>query len=338
MPGIQPGATWRTGTARSFPLEEHLRRHRLGEPAGELLTVVGQHLRRHAVAVHRGGEGLAHRAPVRHREDRGDDNVAGVVVNPGQQLELPPIGQIHPADQIQLPQMHRRFPLPPLVLTRVVLLLGPDQTVTDQHPVHCRLRRHPPVHHDERARTPAAEHPTDGANAATHTPAPRSPRRGGAGCDAVAATAPQARPGPRARTAPSTCTPTAATPRTATPPRPPVSRCGPPTPPDNDAQPATTDPTHRLPRPRSRADQRHHHVPGCVYNRMSTLSGNSTRHTCRAEPFHAIFSELDLWQIQAIHFDQPTRRSERPSRQLFCRCGFTGTVTGYPHEVCSMCR
>jgi hypothetical protein len=37
-------------------LEQHLRRPRFREPAGELLAVVGQHLRRHAVSAYRGGE------------------------------------------------------------------------------------------------------------------------------------------------------------------------------------------------------------------------------------------------------------------------------------------
>jgi hypothetical protein len=49
---------------------------------------------------------------------------------------------------------------------------------------------------------------------------------------------------------------------------------------------------------------------------------------------HAVFSELDLWHVQAIHFDRPARRVERPTRELSCRCGFTGTVTGYPHDDC----
>nr|BFE63691.1 hypothetical protein GCM10020063_082170 [Dactylosporangium thailandense] len=49
---------------------------------------------------------------------------------------------------------------------------------------------------------------------------------------------------------------------------------------------------------------------------------------------HAIFSEVDLWNIQTIHFDKPERQRTRPSHDLSCPCGFTGPVTGYPHDTC----
>ena len=53
-------------------------------PAGELLAVVGQHLRRHPVAAHRRGERLGDRPPGRDREHgRADHDEPGVVVDAG---------------------------------------------------------------------------------------------------------------------------------------------------------------------------------------------------------------------------------------------------------------
>ncbi|GAB3329431.1 hypothetical protein GCM10027452_01840 [Micromonospora halotolerans] len=46
-----------------------------------------------------------------------------MVVDADQQLALPAAGQQHPADQIHLPQLHRRLTRPPFVLTVVALLL-----------------------------------------------------------------------------------------------------------------------------------------------------------------------------------------------------------------------
>jgi len=125
------------------PLEQHFGGSGLGEPAGELLPVVGQHLRRDPVIGHRRGERVADRAPVGHRHHRGDHHIAGVIIDAGDHLALAAVGQIDPADQVHLPQVHRRLALPALVLTTVALLLGLDQAVADQRPMHRRARRHP---------------------------------------------------------------------------------------------------------------------------------------------------------------------------------------------------
>jgi Insertion element 4 transposase N-terminal len=97
---------------------------------------VRQHLRRHPVAAHRRRERLADRPPRRHHHHGTDDDKPGVVVDPGDQLGRPPAGQRDPADIVELPQLHRRVPLPPPAGPPVLLLLRSDQPVADHHPVH----------------------------------------------------------------------------------------------------------------------------------------------------------------------------------------------------------
>lgn len=64
----------------------------------------------------------------------------GAVVDAGDQLGLAAVGEADPAHDVQLPQLHRRFPLPASPLAPVLLLLLVDQAVTDQDPVDRRLR------------------------------------------------------------------------------------------------------------------------------------------------------------------------------------------------------
>jgi hypothetical protein len=59
-----------------------------------------------------------------------------MVVDTGEHLAFATIGQIHPADKIELPQVHRRLTLPPTVLAAVLLRLGPHQPVAYQDSVH----------------------------------------------------------------------------------------------------------------------------------------------------------------------------------------------------------
>lgn len=70
--------------------------------------------------AHRAHEGVGDRPAGGHRENRGDDGEPGVVVDPGDHLALPAIGQEDPADQVQLPQVHRGLTLPALVLPPVL--------------------------------------------------------------------------------------------------------------------------------------------------------------------------------------------------------------------------
>ena len=45
-------------------------------------------------------------------------------------LAVAPVGEMDPTDEVQLPQLHRGFPLPPLVLARVPLFLRTNLTLT----------------------------------------------------------------------------------------------------------------------------------------------------------------------------------------------------------------
>ena len=137
----------------AHPLEQHRGRARLGEPAGELPAVIGQHLGRNPVSLHRRSERLGDRPRGRDRQHRRADNVAGVVIDAGQHLAFAAVSQVDPADQVQLPQRHRRLPGPPPVLALMHLGLRRHHRVADQDPVHRRPRRrsrHAPLRHLER--------------------------------------------------------------------------------------------------------------------------------------------------------------------------------------------
>ena len=65
-----------------------------------------------------------------------------MIIDPGHDLRLGPVGQERPADDVQLPQRHRLISFPPQVA-----VLGPlpraglDQPVPDQDPVDAHPRR-----------------------------------------------------------------------------------------------------------------------------------------------------------------------------------------------------
>lgn len=67
-------------------LEEHLDGQRAGEPAGELLTVVGEDFEGNAPSLHRGNERYAHGHSGGLFEHFGDNDEPGVVVDSGQNL------------------------------------------------------------------------------------------------------------------------------------------------------------------------------------------------------------------------------------------------------------
>lgn len=110
--------------------------------AGELFAVVAEHLEGHPVAAHRSSESRADSPAGRNGKYGGDHKEAGVVVDPGEHLGFPAIGQRDPADQVELPQLHRCLALPTPVSALVLLGLGIDEPVADQHPVHRRSRWH----------------------------------------------------------------------------------------------------------------------------------------------------------------------------------------------------
>jgi hypothetical protein len=123
------------------PVEQHL--PALAETISELLAIVRQYLAGHAEPAQRGSERQAHRPARCPDHDLADHAVPRMVIDPGHDLRLGAVGQERPADNVELPQRHRRLPLPP-----AVGVLGPlprlrvDQAVPDQHPVHAHPRRH----------------------------------------------------------------------------------------------------------------------------------------------------------------------------------------------------
>ena len=105
------------------PVEQHL--PALAEPVGELLAVVGEHLPGHPERAQRGGERQAHRPAGGPGHHRGDHAEPGMVIDPGHDLGLGPVGQEHPADDVQLPQLHRLVAFPPPVAVLAAASAGP---------------------------------------------------------------------------------------------------------------------------------------------------------------------------------------------------------------------
>src|SRR6266702_2858276 len=119
------------------PVKQHLHRHAgLVEPAGEHLAVVGQHLLGHPVDAHRVHERLADWAGGGPHHRLGDHAEPGMVIDPGDDLDLGATGEERAGSHIQLPQLHRgvSFP-PPVVLPAAAPGLRLDQPVVDQRPV-----------------------------------------------------------------------------------------------------------------------------------------------------------------------------------------------------------
>jgi hypothetical protein len=80
----------------------------------------------HPVTTHRRSERFTHRTARGHDQDRGDHDETGVVIDTGQQLAFTTVGQRQPTDDVDLPQVHRRLPLPTLVFPLVQLRLWVD--------------------------------------------------------------------------------------------------------------------------------------------------------------------------------------------------------------------
>jgi hypothetical protein len=135
-----PGRGWRErlgeqladAVAAADALEQHLSRAGLAESAGELLAVVRQDFVRYPVGPHRGDEGAADGAGGGAPDNGGDDTEPGVIIDPGDQLQLSAVGQEHRPGDVQLPQLHRCLALPALVVLAAALApAGGDQTVAD---------------------------------------------------------------------------------------------------------------------------------------------------------------------------------------------------------------
>jgi hypothetical protein len=100
---------------------------RVCRPVNCLPLNIGEHLERHPVAAHRRGERLADGPARRHRHHGGDHHEPRMVIDAGDHLGFAAISQRHPADQVQLPQLHRRRALPPLIDALMLLRLSGHQ-------------------------------------------------------------------------------------------------------------------------------------------------------------------------------------------------------------------
>jgi hypothetical protein len=107
-----PGEPVDDGVLATDAVEQHLSRARLAEAAGELAPIVGQHLGRHPIAGQGGGEGRADGSAGGPSDQGSDHAIAGVVINPADQLHLRAVSQPDPTDDVQLPQLHRCLTLP----------------------------------------------------------------------------------------------------------------------------------------------------------------------------------------------------------------------------------
>jgi hypothetical protein len=79
-----------------------------------------------------------------------------MVLHTGGYLGAPWAGQLHAVDDVQLPQLHMRVALPPLVLALVLLGLRVDQAVAHQHSIYGGRDG---AGSTPRPQPPAAEHP-----------------------------------------------------------------------------------------------------------------------------------------------------------------------------------
>ena len=119
--------------SRRIRFEQHLGRAGLAEPAGELLTVIGQDLLRHPVAPQRRRQPLAHRPAGPSHHDLHAHAIARVVIDPGQHLDLGAVGK-RDLHQVQLPQLHRACTFPPPVRPLAASAPRGDQPVAHQQP------------------------------------------------------------------------------------------------------------------------------------------------------------------------------------------------------------
>jgi hypothetical protein len=95
------------------PVEQHLDVLRR-EPTGEHLAVVREDLLGNTVAPEGLGEVPAHRPACGSDHHAGAHHEAGVVIQAGEDLAAPTVGQCQPADDVHLPQLHRSAVFPAL--------------------------------------------------------------------------------------------------------------------------------------------------------------------------------------------------------------------------------
>jgi hypothetical protein len=95
------------------PVEQHLgRAARRPESPGEDFPIVSEDLLRNPVSAQRRQQRLTHRSGGGPPHQLGRNCEPRAVVDPRHRLQLSPIGQVEPADHIDLPQLHRPGSLP----------------------------------------------------------------------------------------------------------------------------------------------------------------------------------------------------------------------------------
>ena len=121
------------GGAPTYALTEYVPRN-----------IFGQQLVRDPEPAQRIDQCQTDGSALRARNYRGDHRVAGVVVDPGDDLDLGAVGEHDPADDVHLPQFHRPVPLPTLVvLPATSTRHRVDQPVPDEYPVDRGQARKP---------------------------------------------------------------------------------------------------------------------------------------------------------------------------------------------------
>jgi hypothetical protein len=106
------------------------------------LPVVCEDLLGDPVGVERFQERVAHRASRSSRHHPGDDAEAGAVVDPGDDRDTYPGGELDSSQDVELPQLHQSGPFPALVVVAPATSgLGLDQAVAHETAIDRRPRR-----------------------------------------------------------------------------------------------------------------------------------------------------------------------------------------------------
>jgi hypothetical protein len=98
------------------PVEQHFTRAGSTEAPGELFPVVGQQFCGNPVAFEGVRERGADRPAGRPEDDAAADDEPGMIIDPGHDLDFGAVDQEHAADDVHLPQLHRRRPFPAAVV------------------------------------------------------------------------------------------------------------------------------------------------------------------------------------------------------------------------------